>query len=89
MELIGWTGSVLLALCALPQAIKSVRTGSAEDLSWLFLLMWGVGDICLLVYTWPLDKLALTLNYSLNIVLIAVIVSVKVRRQNELKTKNQ
>jgi len=74
MEILGWMGSVLLALCGLPQAIQTVRTKSASDISWLFLLMWGAGDLMLLIYTFPLGKLALTINYGFNAVLISIII---------------
>lgn len=79
MELLGWIGSVLLALCALPQAVQTIKTRSAGDLSWTFLLMWGVGDLLLLIYTFPFGKMSLTLNYGLNAVLVGLIVLVKLK----------
>lgn len=85
--LIGILGNALLALCALPQAIKSIRTGSAEDLSWGFLLMWGLGEIGAAVYAFAeLNKDSLLLaNYALNMVCIAVILGVKLNAKGEIK----
>lgn len=40
---IGWVGSVLFALCALPQAVKTWKTKKADDLSLLFLIFWMLG----------------------------------------------
>ena len=83
--LIGILGNTLLALCALPQAVKSLRTGSAEDLSWGFLLMWGLGELGATVYALAeLDKNPLLLaNYALNMACIAVILGVKLNQTKE------
>ncbi|MEK6832560.1 MAG: PQ-loop repeat-containing protein [Nanoarchaeota archaeon] len=50
-EILGWAGSLILALSAIPQCLKTYKTKSAKDLSWLFLQMWLIGVICLFSYT--------------------------------------
>lgn len=67
MEYIGWTGSILFALCGLPQAIKSVREKNSRGLSWGFLGMWFTGEILTLIYILPKLDLPLIFNYCFNL----------------------
>jgi len=75
IENIGIIGAVLLAICALPQAVVSILTGNSYGLSYAFLFCWFVGDLCLLAYT------SLTIgpqgplfyNYLFNALLLCVI----------------
>lgn len=73
MEVIGWVGSIMLALCGLPQAIKSYRTKSSKDISIWFLILWLLGEVLTLVYVFPKLDWPLIMNYSFNIGLICVI----------------
>lgn len=73
MEVIGWVGSIMLALCGLPQAIKSYRTKSSKDISIWFLVLWLLGEVLTLVYVFPKLDWPLIMNYSFNIGLICVI----------------
>ena len=79
-ELIGYAGSLLLGLCALPEVYISLTTGTT-GLSWSFLLMWYFGEILLMIYTIIKNKqvklLPLIGNYGLNIVFISIILWVK------------
>lgn len=76
-ERVGWLGSVLFALCAVPQAWKCLVTGSADDFSWAFLVMWLLGEILCLFYIWPKRLWPLVLNYSANLACLLVIIGVK------------
>ena len=75
IEVIGWIGGICLAVCALPQAIKSYRTKSSGDLSLSFVLLWLVGELLTVAYIltttmqWPL-----LINYSINILCLLVII---------------
>jgi len=71
--MIGWVGSIALAVCAAPQAWKSLTTMDSSDFSIWFLSLWLVGEICLFSYTWSLRKWPLRINYGSNIVFILVI----------------
>ena len=79
MENIGWIGSLLLALCGLPQAIESYKTKSSEGLTWGFILMWFVGELCTFVYIIPKMDLPLLVNYSANICFLLVIIYFKIK----------
>ena len=77
MENIGWLGSILLAFCGLPQAIESIRTKSSEGLTWGFIGMWFIGEICTFIYILPKMDLPLLLNYTANIIFLAIIIFYK------------
>lgn len=83
MELFGWVGGILLAICGLPQAILSWRQGHSEGIDWSFLWAWFIGEVFLLVHVlhlYGLNWLAapLLLNYAFNIVLVGVILRYKI-----------
>ena len=77
MDTIGWIGSFLLAFCGLPQAYKCWRTKRADDISWMFLLMWGFGELLILVYVIPKLDWPLVFNYAANIIFIGIILRYK------------
>ena len=70
---LGWIGSILLASCGLPLAIQSIREGKS-DLSWYFILMWGIGELFVLIYVIPQRDYPLIFNYAGNLILILIIV---------------
>lgn len=79
LQTIGWLGSILFALCAVPQAWKSFKEKSAEGLSWTFLLMWLFGEVLCLTYAvgnrlWPL-----VFNYVFNLMALIVILRYKLK----------
>ena len=78
MENIGWLGSILLAFCGLPQAIESIKTKSSEGLTWGFIGMWFIGEICTFIYILPKMDLPLLLNYTANIIFLAIIIFYKI-----------
>lgn len=77
MENIGWIGSILLAFCGLPQAIESIKTKSSEGLTWGFIGMWFIGEICTFIYILPKMDLPLLLNYTANIIFLSIIIFYK------------
>ena len=77
MENIGWIGSILLAFCGLPQAIESYKTKSSEGLTWGFIGMWFIGEICTFVYILPRLDLPLLFNYTANIIFLSIIIFYK------------
>lgn len=81
METLGYLGGILLGLCGLPQAIHSVRTGKAEDVNWLFLVMWLLGEVLMLIYGYfALDKDGPVLfNCAFNVIMILTIIGVKLK----------
>ncbi len=81
IEFIGWLGAVAFAICGVPQAIKSVRTMRADDLSWAFLLLWLIGELAMIIYVLGTSvDLILLFNYFANLGCLLTILYVKVRQ---------
>lgn len=78
MDNIGWIGSILLAFCGLPQAIESFKTKSSAGLTWGFIFMWFVGELCTFAYIIPKMDLPLLVNYSANIIFLIIIIYFKI-----------
>ena len=81
IELIGWLGGALLTFCGVPLAWQSYKQGHAHGVNMAFLQMWIWGEALVLIYVLaqPVLLYPLVANYSLNIVLIAIILYYKVR----------
>lgn len=81
MILIGWLGATLLALCGVPEVIKTYQENVC-NLSWGFMLMWLFGELLTIIYVifklknkaiWPL-----IFNYGINIICILLLIFFKV-----------
>jgi uncharacterized protein with PQ loop repeat len=73
--MIGWIGSLMLAFCGLPQAIKSIRDKHSSGLDYTFLTLWTLGEILTLI---AISKDAsnlvyLMFNYGSNLLFLSVI----------------
>jgi len=79
IEICGWIGSLLLALRAIPQLVKSIRTKSSKDISRLFLIMWIIGNILSILYVIHSNDIPLLLNFSLNTIIPSIILGVKLK----------
>lgn len=78
METLGWIGSILFAICGLPQAYQSVKDGHSRGLNWFFLLAWLGGEVLTIAYVWPKADLPLLFNYFTNLVFLLVMLRYKV-----------
>jgi uncharacterized protein with PQ loop repeat len=77
METLGYIGSIMLAICGLPQAIESFKTKSSDGLTWGFIGLWFWGEIFTFIYILPKMDLPLLINYSANIIFLSVIIYFK------------
>lgn len=78
---IGYVGSLLLAGCGLPQAYLSHKQGHSDGISTMFLLMWTIGEILTLLYILPKADIPLLLNYTSNILFLAIIWKYRIWRR--------
>ena len=62
MEIIGWFGGILLALCGLPEAYRTIKNKTCS-VGWGFLIMWIAGEVCLFVFEFASEP---TIQRSLN-----------------------
>ena len=90
LEIIGWIGSFLFAICGLPQAIQSYRDGHSRGLNWAFIAAWLGGEICTIAYVFPKGDLPLLTNYFANLVFLLIILRFKIwERKNETVWTNR
>lgn len=79
MEMLGYIGAGLLAICAFPQMLKSIIDGHARGVSHLFLWFWYLGEIFMTIFCYsslPITS-PLMLNYIANTIMLTVIVKYK------------
>lgn len=79
MELVGWIGSLLFALCGLPQALQSIREGHSNGLNWFFLLAWLFGELLTVAYVMPKHDWPLLFNYGTNLIFLGIMTAYKVK----------
>ncbi len=92
-RMLGWVGAILFAFCAVPQVIRTMKDGHAENLSSLFLWMWFSGAVLCAggtlldvgVVPW------LLVNYLLNLLCVIALLRYKLfpRRQRPPENSRQ
>lgn len=83
METIGWVGSILFAICGLPQAWQCWRDGHARGLNWFFLLAWLGGELLTIAYVWPKGDVILLFNYGTNLLFLCVMLKFKLAERKK------
>lgn len=90
-EVVGWLGSFMFSICALPQVIQTWRTKRADDLNDFFLWLWILGEIFTLFYICYDDMmngilhLPLYFNYVFNIIMVVYLLYAKYFYKNKRK----
>lgn len=81
-ENLAWVGSILLALCAIPQAFMSYRNGHSDGISWGFVLLWFFGEVFTIGYVIKESAVPLIVNYAANILFLLIIIRYKIWQRN-------
>lgn len=84
IETMGWIGSVLFAVCGLPQAVECIKKGNAHGMTWSFLILWFLGEVFTLPYIINSGQLPLLFNYSLNFCFVVIILYYKIKPRKTL-----
>lgn len=69
-------GSILLALCGMPEAYRCYQTKTCT-LGWPMLLMWLVGEVLLIIFAIQTGQYVLLLNYIANLAFLSVMMYYK------------
>lgn len=80
--LMGWLGSICLALCGVPQAIQSYQDKHSHGISWGMLLLWAFGECFALTYVFNRLDMPMVMNYGVNIFVIALMLYYKIKPQS-------
>ncbi len=85
METIGFIGSILLAVCGIPEVVRTIKDNKCH-LGWNFLLLWFGGELFMLTYVIPMKDIPLLLNYVFNTLLVGVMVFYKIKNTKYVTT---
>ena len=77
--LIGYMAGTLTTISFLPQVIRSWRTRSTHDISFVMLTLFGLGMLLWAVYGFWLGSLPIILANTITLALVVVLVAMKVR----------
>ncbi|MEN9203946.1 MAG: SemiSWEET transporter [Thermostichus sp. DG_1_6_bins_120] len=84
MNLTLWIGLLAATLTTssfLPQALKTWRSQRADDFSWSYLLLFGIGILMWDVYGWLRQDAAIVIANSMTLALLSVIIFTKYRTE--------
>ena len=89
--LLGWIGSILFAFCGFPQAYRCFKQSHANGVSWMFTVMWFLGEICYVWAVWLEFGFIpwMMANYFCNIFFILVILRYMVYPKRIFRKKKQ
>lgn len=76
MKTVGWLSAILLATCGIPELVKALN-GHKIEAGWELLIMWFLGEVFGLIYTFPLNKIPLTFNYMFNTIVVGLLIYFK------------
>jgi uncharacterized protein with PQ loop repeat len=78
--MLGWIGSLLLGICALPETIRTIKDNRCH-VGWGMLLLWYSGELFVFFHVFfNIHDLALLTNYLLNIILITIMLIYKIKK---------
>ncbi len=79
---LGIVAGMLTTFAYLPQAIKTWKSKSANDLSWSMLIILSVGIILWLIYGFSVGDIPIILANVVTFILTCVILAMKIRYKN-------
>lgn len=89
IQILGWLGAFLLAVCGLPQLFKTIKTKNFDSLSITFIWCWLLGELFLFTYVvYEAFKWPLLFNYGINIGVCVIILSLFLTIRNNKNSVN-
>ena len=76
MKYFGWMSTVFLILCSLPEIYSGLKTGQVGA-TYGLLYLWLLGELTGLVYTIWRKDIPLIVNYTMNSILVGIIIVIK------------
>lgn len=73
IDIIGWIGSIIFAICGFPQAIKSYKDGHSNGIGWGLIILWELGELLTLIYVLTKKEYPLIINYIFNLISVSII----------------
>jgi uncharacterized protein with PQ loop repeat len=86
METIGYLGGLLLAICGIPEVIRTIKDKRCH-LGWPFLFLWFFGEVFMEIYAIGLWDYPLILNYTFNLIITGILLYYKLKTKWDSITK--
>lgn len=83
LEILGWVGSILFAICGIPLLREVYKQGHAKHYSQSFLLLWFFGEVLTLTYVIILKNYPLIFNYFTNAICLIGVLYYKFKPRRE------
>lgn len=80
MDIIGWIGALMLAVCGLPQCVKSIKDKHSDGISMGFILLWLFGEIFSTIYVIHQKEYPIVFNCLMNLVFVNIILYYKLKK---------
>ena len=80
MVLIGYIGGFLLAICGIPEAYKTILNKRC-DVGWGMLILWFLGEVLILCYSFWLIDFPLIINYTSNFLIVSILLTYKIKKR--------
>jgi len=87
METIGYLGGLLLAICGIPEVIRTYKDKRCH-LGWPFLFLWFFGEVLMEIYAIGLWDYPLMLNYTFNLIITGILLYYKLKTKWDSITKS-
>jgi len=79
VDLVGYSAGFLLALCFLPQVLRTFRRKSADDVSMLMLILNFGAALGYEIYAWLLGLTPVVIMNAIYMTLVFVVIVLKIR----------
>ena len=84
--IVGWLGTIFLAVCGAPQAWASIRDKHSDGIKWGTILLWEGGEILMTAYVLGRfgpcrDVMPILINNGLNIVMMGIVTYYKLPKR--------
>ena len=85
MTVLGLFAGALTTLSFLPQVLRTIRTGSARDLSWVWIVMMNAGIGAWFVYGLLLGDLPVMLTNGFTLLLVGALAVIKLNQERMVR----
>lgn len=85
ITLVGVFAAVMTTACWFPQVMRTLRTRSAHDFSWIYLIALTIGVASWATYGILREDVAIALANSLTLIVLVTIVIVKLRSERRAR----
>lgn len=88
-SIVGYIACVTMVLGYLPQAVRTIRTHSTDDIAMPTFLLMGIGGFCFFIQGILIDNMPLILTNLLTTTMSAIIFGIKLYNDYFKKKKNK